>query len=180
MEQETEILALDNERAELLKRFDISPDIDLSKEEKTLMYVLAAGEADFIELCLALDWRPSKLDSHLSDLEALDLVTSVEDEDAEIIFYSLTPTGESLLGKNKKMRKAEKKFRKFVESLSTEELEEFFGLYSVLEQNSADAAEDDAAEEIPADEAPAEEAPAEEAPAEEVPADEAPAEEAQD
>ena len=110
---------------EALKKFYIRPDVYVTKKQKKILEAVAEmAEPDFYDLCDWFDMRPSKLDMHLYELEDQGLVT-VEDETAIV---RLTERAEAWLDGPWYSKKDENKFRKFLESLSEEELKDFCDL----------------------------------------------------
>ena len=125
-------ITTDEDTAPLLEKaydvFGLAPTIKLSKKEKAFLSAINDFEndgemADFYSLCDALDIKPSKLDKIIAECALKGLLDIGEDGD---VF--LTDFGDRCLFKNKESEKSDKKFRKFLQTLNSGELEEFMDL----------------------------------------------------
>lgn len=113
-----------------LNKFGLLPPFDFTKKEKKLVKVLERdGEQDFLSLCDQLDLKPEKGHKIVTRLVDKGAVTFQN----EIV--TLTLSALNYLHTEKTERKSAKKFYKFVDTLSTKELEEFMKLVSSFEVN---------------------------------------------
>ena len=114
----------------VLQKFGMGPALDLSGLEKDIMDVISQIEdAGFYDLCECFDMKPSKMEKYLTDLEDQGLV---EYMDAAGKVY-LTDLACRYLEESGKDTKSQRKFRKFIECLSEEELDEFVKLADSFE-----------------------------------------------
>lgn len=133
---------------ELEAIFNLAPEVELSKKDKKILKMICClGESDFFTVLDCLDMRPSKLDKHIARLEELGLVDFDDEEDMVYI----TDAGAAYALKNGDERKEDKRFRKFLASLTPEEVDDFVKMYSDLTE--AEPLEEEAEEELPEDEA---------------------------
>jgi len=124
-----------------MDRFGLAPKEKLSRRERQLLEaVTEAGEdgvTDFYSLCDYLDMRPSKVEEQLYRIMSLGFADM--DEDGGIF---LTAAGQKLVSRTAGDEKSEKKFRRFLEALSGEELEDFVELCNSLETAGPDGGRD--------------------------------------
>ena len=114
----------------VLQKFGMGPALDLSGLEKDILDVISQIEdAGFYDLCECFDMKPSKMEKYLTDLEDQGLV---EYMDAAGKVY-LTDLACRYLEESGKDTKSQRKFRKFIECLSEEELDEFVKLADSFE-----------------------------------------------
>ena len=110
--------------------FNLVPELDLGKREKKVLRTISEFEfMDFYGLCDWLDLKPSKLDESLCVLDCLGLIDYDGEEEDYIV---LSPLGERYMGTSKSEKKADKKLREFLDSLTEEELQEFCDMCSYL------------------------------------------------
>jgi DNA-binding MarR family transcriptional regulator len=114
----------------VLQKFGMGPALDLSGLEKDILDVISQIEdAGVYDLCECFDMKPSKMEKYLTDLEDQGLV---EYMDAAGKVY-LTDLACRYLEVSGKDTKSQRKFRKFIECLSEEELDEFVKLADSFE-----------------------------------------------
>ena len=110
------------------ERFNLAKAIKLSKKEKKFLKAMEELESDgilidFFNVCDTMDIRPSKLDELIGN----SMLNGLIDMDEEGYLYT-TEFGIKSLYADKKIKKSDKKFRKFLKCLSTEELQEFISM----------------------------------------------------
>ena len=120
------------------ERFGLIPAVKLSDKEKALIEAIeslrmADENADFYSVCNIMDVRPSKLDKIVSDAVVKGIADIGEDS-----FLCVTDVGYKSLCTGKKDRKEEKKFMRFLECLSTQELKDFMELCDDFTVNGED------------------------------------------
>jgi len=114
----------------VLAKFGMGPDIEVSEDDLAIMDVISQLEdANFYDLCDCFDERPSRMDKYLLDMEEKGLLQYSEDD----AVLHLTELAERYMAGRGKDTKAEKKFRKFIECLSEEELDRFVELADKFE-----------------------------------------------
>ena len=107
---------------EVLNELYCCEDVKLSKKEKEIVKFLnEVGSTDIYDLMEVLDYKPSSFYKHMDILEVVGFIAYSDDEST----VSLTELGKQYLLTGKKEHKQNRKFLKFLESLSEEELENF-------------------------------------------------------
>lgn len=141
----------------VLEKFGMGPSLDLSGLDKDILDVISQIEdPGFYDLCECFDMKPSKMEKYLLDLEEQGLVEYLDAAGK----VELTELAYRYLEAGGKDTKSQRKFRKFIECLTEEELDEFMKLAdsfeideSLLESEEEDggAAEEDAETEVSAE-----------------------------
>jgi len=113
-----------NERITILnetKKFNILPDIEISKDELDVLKALVNEEKvnDYMTLCKYTDLKPSKLDKCLNKLVNKNMLII---KDGNI---TTTELGISFSKKTKSQDNRNRKFQKFIKILTDEEFEHF-------------------------------------------------------
>lgn len=138
---------------EVLKKFDLTPSIKISKDAKIILKkIYKFGPIRLEELCVKLDWRPSVIERHLQKLYNLAFINYDVDPDDEndLGTLSVSDFGEKYLLKNKSQKKTEKKFVDFLYSLNEDEYVEFMNLCGELtEAAPEEALQEEQEERIP-------------------------------
>lgn len=121
-------------------------DVKLSKKEKEIIKFLnEVGSVDIYDLMETMDYKPSSFYKHIDILEVLGFIAYSDDE----TMIELTQLGKQYLLTGKKEHKQNKKFLKFLESLSDEELEDLrktFEELSIKEEIKTEESVDDTKE----------------------------------
>lgn len=108
-------------------KFNFTKDIKVGKGKRKVLEVIKEKETDYLSLCKTLDIKPSKLDKKLEELQKCGLVSITKTK------ISITKDGIDALSKSKDQMKKDKKFKKFINVLSDEEFEKFYGICDSLQ-----------------------------------------------
>ena len=120
--------ALNKKYVEVLEKFGLLPDFDLSKKEKKVVKTLAkGGDMDLLALGDACAFKPEKTRKVCDKL--LKKGAIVEEGD----FVRLSPLALRYLHAKKKIGKSSKKFYRFMDTLTEKELDEFMKLVRSFE-----------------------------------------------
>ena len=115
---------------DVLEKFGLGPKLDLSGFDKDVIDVVSQiDDAGFYDLCECFDMRPSKMENHLLRLEDMGLVEYMDAAGK----VRLTELAERYLDTDRKDTRSERKFRKFIECLTDDELEHFMRLADEFE-----------------------------------------------
>ncbi len=106
----------------VLAKFGMGPALDVSGRDADLLDAVAEQDtAALLTLCERFDGKPSRLYKRVECLCDKGLLRYNDTERT----VSLTPLAEQFLGCRLKDGKPEKKFRRFIESLTDEEIDRF-------------------------------------------------------
>lgn len=115
---------------DILDKFGMGPKIELTETERDILDVISQiDDAGFYDLCECFDMKPSKMEKRLIDLEEQGLVEYMDAAGK----VRLTPISMKLLAADDDDSRAERKFRRFIESLTEEELDRFAELADAFE-----------------------------------------------
>lgn len=137
---------------DVLEQFGLGPKLELSGFDKDVIDVVSQiDDAGFYDLCECFDMRPSRMENHLLRLEDMGLVEYMDAAGK----VRLTELAERYLDTDRKDTRSERKFRKFIECLTDDELDHFMRLADEFEIDESllgqqddedeDASENDAA-----------------------------------
>lgn len=125
---------------DVLEKFGLGPKLDLSGFDKDVIDVVSQIEdAGFYDLCECFDMRPSKMENHLLRLEDMGLVEYMDAAGK----VRLTELAERYLDTDRKDTRSERKFRRFIECLTDDELDHFMRLADEFEIDESLLEQDD-------------------------------------
>lgn len=120
--------ALNKKYVEVLEKFGLLPDFDLSKKEKKVVKTLAkGGDMDLLALGDACAFKPEKTRKVCDKLLKKGAIV----EEGDVV--RLSPLALRYLHAKKKIGKSSKKFYRFMDTLTEKELDEFMKLVRSFE-----------------------------------------------